>query len=278
MADASIRAMRAAAQLNRIGFVEFTTNLVRNVYTVIVQSSMEQLQAYAKFVAEVSKTLEEYQSEAVGGNEGIEGYVKGLLNRDDFSCNSDTLLDLDQAQEELLKKEFAGLGVSAAGGGPKECQPGSKDCQTFEQTVTEEGKIAPKVLCCFAEQKLKREAEHSYTMLKTILQMGLQKIVVTNGEIRTKLTFSVHATDTSVREAGKRGVKSTGWGIGGRVSAEGFLGGWLVKGGMSGGYSSHEIRVSVVNERSAAATNVGVDVVSEVRIQFRTETFPPLEG
>jgi hypothetical protein len=35
--------------------------------------------------------------------------------------------------------------------------------------------------------------------------------------------------------------------------------------------------VSVVNESSSAATNVTVDILGEVKIQFRTETFPSIE-
>ena len=56
MADANSgsRALAAASQLEKIGFVDFTVDLVKGVYEVIVNASMEQLEAYAELVTKVS--------------------------------------------------------------------------------------------------------------------------------------------------------------------------------------------------------------------------------
>ena len=42
---ASDRALAAASQLEKIGFVDFTVDLVRDVYNVIVKASTDQLKA-----------------------------------------------------------------------------------------------------------------------------------------------------------------------------------------------------------------------------------------
>ena len=50
---ASERAMAAATQLEKIGFVDFTVDLVKGVYEVIVKASMDQLKGYAELVSQV---------------------------------------------------------------------------------------------------------------------------------------------------------------------------------------------------------------------------------
>lgn len=44
----------------------------------------------------------------------------------------------------------------------------------------------------FVIEKLKASATNFYELLKTILQIGMQKIVVTDGTIETKLSILIH--------------------------------------------------------------------------------------
>ena len=121
----------------------------------------------------------------------------------------------------------------------------------------------------------------------TILKIGMQKVVVTNGQIRTKLVFHVDATDTYSKTSMDYNRKSRDWGIRGGVRGRIFRKipgkaakatiGKFIGGGISGGYGSQKLNVKVVNEKSTAATNVTVDIIGEVNIFFRTETFPTVE-
>ncbi|MGI6452404.1 MAG: hypothetical protein ACOX0E_02815 [Syntrophomonadaceae bacterium] len=83
-ANAGSRALAAASQLEKIGFVDFTVDLVKGVYQVIVNASMEQLEAYAELVTKVSKSLQEYEDEVLGPDEKdkqakAENYIKEVL-------------------------------------------------------------------------------------------------------------------------------------------------------------------------------------------------------
>jgi ABC-type nitrate/sulfonate/bicarbonate transport system substrate-binding protein len=113
MADANSgsRALAAASQLEKIGFVDFTVDLVKGVYEVIVNASMEQLEAYAELVTKVSKSLEEYQDEVLGPDETekqekAENYITEVLG---FKKQDTYTLTDDQAT--ALREHLAGISV-----------------------------------------------------------------------------------------------------------------------------------------------------------------------
>jgi len=276
MADnAGTRAMAAATQLEKIGFVDFTVDLVKGVYEVIVSSSMEQLQAYADLVSKVSKSLEEYQNEILGADETeqqakAESYIVDVLE-----LTKAATYNLNEDQASGIREHFAGITVQE-----------DDTSKTIDDYITVSGstyQITHANLVKIVLEKLKQSTEHSYDLLTTILKMGMQKVVVTNGEIHTKLTFHVDASDDYSKTSSQYNSKSSGWGIGGGFSGTsgGLVGKVLGSAsslGLSGGYSSRKLSVSVVNEKSTSATNVNVDILGEVRINFRTETFPAIEA
>lgn len=282
MADnAGERALSAATQLEKIGFVDFTVDLVKGVYEIIVKSSMDQLQSYADLVDKVSKSLTEYQAESIGADgsteltEKVDSYIKDVLSLDP-ATTSDHSLTTEQG--EFVKDHFSGTQIDDT----STSTPIRKSIADV-LTVGAAGDytLAASDLKLFVEAKLKAGVKHSQDILKTILKLGMQKVVVSNGDIQTKLTFHVDAQDMGSKESQSRSQKASGWGLGGGVSAStGFVGkliGGAVGGSLSGGYSSRKLSVSVVNERSSSATNVQVDILGAVRIQFRTETFPSVD-
>ena len=277
MADANSgsRALAAASQLEKIGFVDFTVDLVKGVYEVIVNASMEQLEAYAELVTKVSKSLEEYQDEVLGPDEAekqekAENYITEVLG---FKKQDTYTLTDDQAT--ALREHLAGISVQE-----DEQNKGIDDYITVSGTSKE---ITHENLVKIVLEKLKKSTEHSYDLLKTILKIGMQKVVVTNGEIRTKLTFHIDASDDYSKTSNQYSNNSSGWGVGGGLSGSGTglvgkIFGASLGIGLSGGYSSRKLSVNVVNEKSTSATNVNVDILGEVRINFRTETFPAIEA
>ncbi|NLL86251.1 MAG: hypothetical protein GX229_07030 [Syntrophomonadaceae bacterium] len=277
MADANSgsRALAAASQLEKIGFVDFTVDLVKGVYEVIVNASMEQLEAYAELVTKVSKSLEEYQDEVLGPDETekqekAENYITEVLG---FKKQDTYTLTDDQAT--ALREHLAGISVQE-----DEQNKGIDDYITVSGTSKE---ITHENLVKIVLEKLKKSTEHSYDLLKTILKIGMQKVVVTNGEIRTKLTFHIDASDDYSKTSNQYSNNSSGWGVGGGLSGSGTglvgkIFGASLGIGLSGGYSSRKLSVNVVNEKSTSATNVNVDILGEVRINFRTETFPAIEA
>jgi|GEM_PF-1853588 len=276
------KGLNAITKLESIGFVEFTTHLVRDVYRTIVEASMDQLKAYAEFVSAVPKTAADYETEVLGNataqeQEGqTDSYIKdvlGLSLTDSIPLTTDPI-PLTDDQATALKQHFLGVTAGATS-------------QSIDKviTVTTPKTIPLADLRSFVIAKLKKQTKESYDLIKTILKIGMQKVVVTSGEIHTKLTFHVDATDTYDKTATDYSQKASSWGVRGGISgskgisgsAKGITVSKLISGGISGGYSGSKISVRVVNEKTTAATNLAVDILGEVRILFRTDAFPSIE-
>jgi hypothetical protein len=266
-ANAGSRALAAASQLEKIGFVDFTVDLVKGVYEVIVNASMEQLEAYAELVTKVSKSLEEYQDEVLGPDEAekqekAENYITEVLG---FKKQDTYTLTDDQAT--ALREHLAGISVQE-----DEQNKGIDDYITVSGTSKE---ITHENLVKIVLEKLKKSTEHSYDLLKTILKIGMQKVVVTNGEIRTKLTFHLDASDDYSKTSNQYSNNSSGWGVGGGLSGSGTglvgkIFGASLGIGLSGGYSSRKLSVNVVNEKSTSATNVNGDIPLSRHMSYST--------
>jgi len=66
VADASSGADRLVADVN---FPDFVSNLLNGVFDSIIDSSIKQMEAYAKLVAGVAKSLDEFANENISENE-----------------------------------------------------------------------------------------------------------------------------------------------------------------------------------------------------------------
>jgi hypothetical protein len=269
VSNAGERALAAATQLESIGFVDFTVDLVRGVYQVILNGSIEQLKTYADFVSSVAKTLEDYQDEVIGAsgeeqlNKKADNYIKEIFQLEPATSDH----KLTDEQYNNMMQHFSGVTINEGGA--------SKSFENLTTKDSESQSISHEKLRLLVIAKLQQSAKESYDLIKTILKIGMQKVVVTNGEIVTKLTFHVGTQDTYEKTNNIYNTRSTGWGIGGAVG--GGIG-KLIGGSLSGGYRSSNLNVSVVNEKSTAASNVNVDVLGSVKIQFRTETFPSIDA
>jgi hypothetical protein len=116
-------ALGAASQLEKIGFVDFTVDLVKGVYECIVQASLEQLKAYADLVTTVAKTVTEYQGEVAGGDDTAQGnkaddYIRTVLGLTDGwnGATAPQEHSLTAEQVDALKQHFAGVTIEVGSG------------------------------------------------------------------------------------------------------------------------------------------------------------------
>jgi hypothetical protein len=280
MAEPSLEStMDLTTKVNKIGFVEFTTDLVSNVYNVIVQASMDQLKSFAEIVKDVSKSVGDYQASLGLGSgtteltKNCENYATQVLGLT-LTTATGTPYVIDGADLPAVKDKRTAIIAALEG---FDANPSSTTTGTIDQTLPSEGTItqpsqaiAKTDLDAIIALKLRQGAEDNYNLLVTILKLGMQKIVVDKGLIATKLTFHVDATQTESKASSDVNIKSKSFAVSGSASFRGRRFGANV----SGGYSSTSLSVSVVNEKSSAVANLAVDIVGEVRIEFRTDSFP----
>lgn len=305
------RVLGALEQFDTISntFVDFTTSLVRDVIRTVTDSTMEQLEAYADLVAKVAGTLQDYEVRMVGSSADFD--IRALDYMNEVVLPSLTALtssltptpavppytsfsvtDVDfGAKTADAQALFAGVSadfgagpvafearLSLVAGGPFD------PAGTFMSTLD---------LHEFSVAKLRKDVKDSYDKLVMILKLGMQKIVITEGEVKTTLTYHLDSSDTdeltSTQVEQDILQRTTSWGIsggfGGSRKLSGKLGGNIISrslgGSISGGVGQTtnrtNIKINVMNEKKTAVTNSSVDITGSVLLRFKSDYFPSVD-
>lgn len=171
----------AGALLQAVNFPEFVSGLIKGVFHAIVQSSIEQMEAYGRLVADVAKTLNQFRDENVSENQGRDHLVDQFP--DVFQIDVDTGSEggpgprvrlRDGVDESAALKKVNDLPVE---GGPID----SLDDESIE------GKLVPAARTQLATSRQQ--------LLATMVMMGINRIVVTDGKIAAKVLYDFQARD-----------------------------------------------------------------------------------
>ena len=170
----------AGALLQAVNFPDFVGGLIKNVFHAIVQSSIEQMEAYGKLVADVAKTLNQFRDENVSANQGRDHLVEQFP--DLFQIDIDTGEEgagprvrlRDGVDESEAAKRVKDLPVE---GGP---------ITSLDDDVIEE-KLVPAARTQLATSRQQ--------LLATMVLMGINRIVVTDGKISAKVMYDFQARD-----------------------------------------------------------------------------------
>src|SRR5688572_15557184 len=79
----------AGMLMKQVNFVEFVGGLIQGVFSSIVQSSIQQMEAYSKMVEQVAKSLQQFRDDNVTENQGRDHMVERFpdlfeIGEDDF--------------------------------------------------------------------------------------------------------------------------------------------------------------------------------------------------
>jgi hypothetical protein len=175
----------AGALLEQVNFPSFVASLVKGVFHAIVQSSIEQMEAYGRLVADVAKSLNQFRDENVSANQGRDHLVEQFP--DLFEINMDT------------GEDFFG----ESGGGPRVQLRSGVDEQTAVDRVGSlpvQGGPVRDVSPETIEERLVPAARTQLAtsrqqLLATMVMMGINRIVVTDGRISAKVLYDFRAKD-----------------------------------------------------------------------------------
>jgi hypothetical protein len=172
----------AGALLQQVNFPNFVASLVEGVFHAIVQSSIEQMEAYGRLVADVAKSLNQFRDENVSANQGRDYLVDTFP--DIFAIEVDTGEEGAQPrvrlrdgvdEDQALQRVNSSLPIE---GGPAR----SLDDESIEQQVVP----AARTQLATSRQQL----------LATIVLMGINRIVVRDGRISAKVLYDFQARDS----------------------------------------------------------------------------------
>ena len=171
----------AGVYLQAVNFPQFVSGLISGVFHSIVQSSIEQMQAYGQLVSDVAKTLNQFRDDNVTDNQGRDYLVQQFP--DTFKLDIDTGDDgaaaprvrlRDGVDEDQALKKVGSLPVE-----------GGAVTSLDDDSI--EGKLVPAARTQLATSRQQ--------LLATMVLMGINRIVVTDGRIAAKVLFDFQAKD-----------------------------------------------------------------------------------
>lgn len=228
--------------LQAISFPTFVADLINGSFRAIVDSSIQQMQAFTEMIENVSKTVDEFMVDNVSDAQAREWLV-GRYPRH---------IAVDRGDEE-------GPRLTPAEDAPEPLPNFRQDLNLPEAVSSLDDSTLEETLVPAARRRLAQARLH---LLSTLVMMGLQRIVVRSGKIKAGMKFKIDASDrVRQQEANRFGLDST------------------VSGGVNYGIWNVQARISVtyVTESrtdSDSAIQVGAELTGEVEIAFETDYLP----
>jgi len=226
---------RAAAALQAIDFPGFVSSLLTGTFQAIVDSSAKQVRSYAELVASLSQTLEDFSSDNVSEDQARER--------------------LAQQYPKDLVLTFPAPGVQ---GSPKLLPRGDAE-GTSPDWLKKYGLDGEELTADLTDGPLvtagrKQVGEDRMQTLATMVLMGINRVVVNDGEVTAKLQFHAQAVDQQIVAVGRDSM-----GIAGSSASTD---------------ANAQMLVSTVKVNAQADAAIRADLMGQVRVSFKTETFP----
>ncbi len=167
----------AVSLIQEVSFPDFVSSLIKGVFNAIVQSSIDQMKAYGELVQSVVMSMEDFRDLNVSDNQARDHLVSKYPNLMQMNVMEGlpTVSAKDSAGFDDLPDFVGDLGLSSP--------ISSLDDDVIEQ------QLVPA-----ARNELARSRQQ---LLATMVLMGINRIIVTDGRINAKVKFSFKAKDVS---------------------------------------------------------------------------------
>jgi hypothetical protein len=150
-----------------------------------VKSSIEQMEAYGKLVADVSKTLNQFRDDNVSVNQGRDHLTDTFPDLFELKVDTGDGSDGSEGGPRISLRD--GVDESAALKRVNSSMPldGGKVSSLDDETI--EGKLVPAARTQLATSRQQ--------LLATMVLMGINRIIVTEGRISAKVMYDFQAKD-----------------------------------------------------------------------------------
>ncbi len=240
--------------IGAVDFPQFVGGLIQNVFQAIVDASIQQMEAYAELLKAVAQTVDQFAS-------------------DNISMNN--------ARDWLAQKfpEQLAIDTSDAQAGPRLTPRGEEGDLS---AISREMQIAQPVTDLSDEEQEARlvtaarmqMARSRQQMLASMVMLGINRIVVTDGLINAKVVFDFRASDTAKREA-QASLYDRDSSYNKNTTVAGAHFGWGGAATANTNVQSHMTTVgSSVAEDSESKQDIKAKLTGEVRVNFKSDYFP----
>jgi len=293
-------AIDTAARFGEIPFVEFTKELVTGVFDSLVEAHILQMEEYANFVNSLTQDLSTYINNTQDGvtfdqiSDFVLNYelpqvddsaLASILDQLETPPGSTTPATTDDTRPASTDTWWGGL-INALAPAVTNLADKVKDPNeiagldaftTYNNAVLAGGTIAADKIPTYKQIHDAIAAlisSNKYGLLQTMAKQGVMRLVVTEGEIETKITFSTWNTsmsgsETSHSDDTKNKTKAK------QVAGGGILGIFRAK--KKSKATNRIITVNTAKSYQRDSSGTKVDIFGRVLIRFKTD-YAPLNG
>lgn len=239
-----------------VDFPAFVGGLVQNVFQAIVNASIQQMNAYGELLKSVAQTVDQFAQDNIG---------------------------LDSAREWLVDKFPGDLSIDPNGENGAQIQvSNSEDPDAALARMNQEMQIAQPISDLsdaeqegrFVQAARLQMARSRQQMLSSMVMLGINRIVVTDGMIHAKVVFDFRASDEAQRSAGSS-LSDRRSSMNRNTTVAGAHFGWGGAATKNENVQKHMTTVqSSVNEDSESKQEIKAKLSGEVRVNFKSDYFP----
>lgn len=227
----------ARATLSAIDFPSFVSSMIQGTFQAIVNASIQQMEAYAEMLKSVAGTVDRFMQDNISDGMARDHLSEqyGQLFARDTSSGSPRLQVRPRNADAELPSFFKDMGFSS---------PADIDDEAVEQVVV--------------PQTRRHLAEARQRTLATMVLMGINRVVVDDGEITAKLQFHIDASESMAMRFDQ--TKTTAGNMSGTAGRSPF--------------GAQAVMVNTASINAQSDINVRADLTGQVKVKFRSETFP----
>ncbi len=269
-----------------IGFAEFTTQLINDVFDGLVSQNIRQVQSYLELVEGLASTDQSYVESAHSdiSSDQVDALLYKVLPDTSESSTGGHLViagaELSSAQAELLN---AALQLLEADGGLTEnmdpehmdsaaATTGAVDNKVVYATefLTTENKVLTDTHVTVIREAAQRKLAYKQIYsIREMARMGMMRLIVDSGSIETRLTFSTYISSSS--SSSSYSVDTQNKGKTGQLASGSALKKWV---NISANGANNQVKVRTATERSHDNTGSQVQIYGAVKVTFKTDYAP----
>lgn len=163
--------------VKKVDFPGFVADLIKGVFNAVVDASIEQMEAYTELVANVSKSVDQYMKDNVSEDQARDYLTSRYPDHLEADLDAGRVVPKSDADEDNAPDFLMDLGIPFDFG-----DLGDEDTE--------------KELVTAARRKMSMDRQQ---MLATMVMMGLNRIVVTDGRIQAGVKFDLNAETLAKR-------------------------------------------------------------------------------
>ena len=234
-----------------VNFPNFVAELIQGVFQAIVDASIQQMEAFAELVKNVSKSVDEYMRDNVAENQARDYLADRYPEHLEVDISGETARRWcrgTDADESNLPDFFKDLGLDIP-------------VDSLDEETTEE------VLVPAARQQMAIDRQR---LLLMMVLMGINRLVVTDGSIKAAVIFQLNTTD-AVDQAHRRATqfdarpRATAGAAGSRAGSRRR---WKTE-------TTTKLNVTTTRtDESEASVELKAKLTGDVNVRFKSETFP----